>query len=213
MPQIVIKSYFNKANGLNIPLAIENPNVPSAIGSPTNATLLDNLCVEIEKKLLLNALGLNLYNQFQLALEDIDNVTNANWKRLLEGHEYDGKIWIGLKHSNSFIANHIYETYISLTNEHLTSVGVSQLNVENSNLVTPSYKIANAHQSFIKSYQGGFLKEPIVFNNVIDWWGQTNELEVSFYQYLRDKQVDFIGLDLNNVKIYSIEETKNSFGL
>ena len=54
MPQIVTKSYFTKANGLNIPLAIEIPTaVPTS--TPSNSNYLDNLCIEVEKSLLLNS--------------------------------------------------------------------------------------------------------------------------------------------------------------
>ena len=63
MPQIDNKSYFNKQNILYIPLASEAP-LPSAVTStPNDGTYIDNLCIEIEKTILVNALGLTTYNE------------------------------------------------------------------------------------------------------------------------------------------------------
>ena len=104
MPQIVNKSYFNKQNILYIPLASEAP-LPSAVTStPNDGTYIDALCIEIEKTILVNALGLTTYNELQLALADIDNPLNASYKKLVNGDEYDGKIWIGLEHDLNLIA-------------------------------------------------------------------------------------------------------------
>lgn len=216
MPQIVTKSYFTKANGLNIPLAIEIPTaVPTS--TPSNSNYLDNLCIEVEKSLLLNSLGLTLYNQFQTALLEIDNVVNEKWNFLLKGQEYDGKKWIGLEYDLGFIAQKVYETYLTRTDEHLTMAGNVKANAENATVVTPVYKIASANQSFIKQYQKGYLDFPSVYtrNSIefVDYYDDNNDVEVSFYQYLLDKKADFIDFDLSKFKTYSILETKNSFGI
>ena len=88
MPQIVSKSYFNKQNILYIPLASEAP-LPSAVTStPNDGTYINNLCIEIEKTILVNALGLTTYNELQLALADIDNPLYASYKKLVNGDEY-----------------------------------------------------------------------------------------------------------------------------
>ena len=216
MPQIVTKSYFTKANGLNIPLAIEIPTaVPTS--TPSNSNYLDNLCIEVEKNLLLNSLGLTLYNQFQTALLNINNAINEKWKFLLKGQEYDGKKWIGLEYDLGFIAQKIYETYLTRTDEHLTMAGNVKANAENATVVTPVYKIASANQSFIKQYQKGYLDFPdIYFRNgfeFVDYYGNHSDIEVSFYQYLLDKKADFVDFDLSKFKTYSVLETKNSFGI
>lgn len=211
MPQIVSKSYFNKANILYIPLASEAP-LPSAVTStPNDGTYIDNLCIEIEKTILVNALGLTTYNELQLALADIDNPLNASYKKLVEGDEYDGKIWVGLKYDLSLIANAVWIEYIMQKNTNLSAVGNSQVNLEKGTLVTPMYKIANASVSFIKQYQGNILDEPIVYDNYfIDWYGCDDSVEVSLYRYLSDKKADFPDIDLNKFKFY---EQINSFGI
>ena len=210
MPQIVNKSYFNKQNILYIPLASEAP-LPSAVTStPNDGTYIDNLCIEIEKTILVNALGLTTYNELQLALADIDNPLNASYKKLVNGDEYDGKIWVGLKYDLSLIANAVWIEYVMQKNTNLSAVGNSQVNLEKGNLVTPMYKIANASASFIKQYQGQYLDEPIVIGNFIDWQGCDDSVEVSLYRYLSDKKADFPNVDLNKFKFY---EQINSFGI
>ena len=210
MPQIVNKSYFNKQNILYIPLASEAP-LPSAVTStPNDGTYIDALCIEIEKTILVNALGLTTYNELQLALADIDNPLNASYKKLVNGDEYDGKIWVGLKYDLSLIANAVWIEYVMQKNTNLSAVGNSQVNLEKGTLVTPMYKIANASASFIKQYQGKILDEPIVIGNFIDWQGCDDSVEVSLYRYLSDKKADFPNVDLNKFKFY---EQINSFGI
>ena len=210
MPQIVSKSYFNKQNILYIPLASEAP-IPSAVTStPNDGTYIDALCIEIEKTILVNALGLTTYNELQLALADIDNPLNASYKKLVNGDEYDGKIWVGLKYDLSLIANAVWIEYVMQKNTNLSAVGNSQVNLEKGTLVTPMYKIANASASFIKQYQGQILDEPIVIGNFIDWQGGDDSVEVSLYRYLSDKKADFPNVDLNKFRFY---EQINSFGI
>ena len=210
MPQIVNKSYFNKQNILYIPLASEAP-LPSAVTStPNDGAYIDALCIEIEKTILVNALGLTTYNELQLALADIDNPLNASYKKMVNGDEYDGKIWVGLKYDLSLIANAVWIEYVMQKNTNLSAVGNSQVNLEKGTLVTPMYKIANASASFIKQYQGQYLDEPIVIGNFIDWQGGDDSVEVSLYRYLSDKKTDFPNVDLNKFKFY---EQINSFGI
>lgn len=210
MPQIVSKSYFNKQNILYIPLASESP-LPSAVTStPNDGTYIDALCVDIEKTILVNALGLTTYNELQLALADIYNPLNASYDKLVKGDEYDGKIWVGLKYDLSLIANAVWIEYVMQKNTNLSAVGNSQVNLEKGTLVTPMYKIANASASFIKQYQGEYLDKPIVSGNFIDWQGCDDSVEVSLYRYLSDKKADFPNVDLNKFKFY---EQINSFGI
>ncbi len=210
MPQIVSKSYFNKQNILYIPLASEAP-LPSAVTStPNDGTYIDNLCIEIEKTILVNALGLTTYNELQLALADIDNPLNASYKKLVNGDEYDGKIWVGLKYDLSLIANAVWIDYVMQKNTNLSAVGNSKVNLEKGTLVTPMYKIANASASFIKQYQGEYLNEPIIIGNFIDWQGCDDSIEVNLYRYLVDKKTDFPNVDLNKFKFY---KQINSFGI
>ena len=185
MPQIVTVSYFQNANELNIPLGIAQAVANPALATPNSSGALTGLCVKVEKQILLNALGLTTYNTLQLALADINNPLYASYKKLVQGENYDGKVWEGLSNNYSLIAYRIFEEYITQTNEHLTGVGNTQGKPEKANLASPKYKIANANQTFIEKYQGGYLIEPIVYNDgeFIDWFGNQDGVEVSLFQY------------------------------
>ena len=210
MPNIIDKTYFQKANELNIPQSVAVIVANPALATPNSESYLTNLCVKIEKSILVNALGLQTYNTLQLALADIDNPLYASYKKLVNGDEYDGKIWVGLNYDLSLIANAVWIEYVMQKNTNLSAVGNSQVNLEKGTLVTPMYKIANASASFIKQYQGQILDEPIVIGNFIDWQGCNDSVEVSLYRYLCDKKTDFPNVDLNKFKFY---EQINSFGI
>lgn len=211
MPNIIDITYFQKANGLNIPLSVSAPVANASMQTPNTVEALELLIIKVEKSILLNALGLDLYNLLQTALGDIDNPLNVRFKDLVEGKEYDGKVWNGLDYEESLIAWRIYELFVSEANTALTAVGTANINPEKANLISPQYRIANANNAFIKQYQGGYLKEPIVYDNFIDWFGCNDEIEVSLYRYLMDNLSIFPELDnLSNFKVY---ESQNSFGI
>jgi len=203
--QIVNSTFFNNQNYIHIPLAVVDPS-----SAPNNATELDYLCEKLEREILLNALGLYLYNEIK-ALTDItiDLPENEKFKKLIEGDEYDGKIWLGLNHDDSLIANFIYQEFVTQTDIRLSATGAKKVNPENATNQTPKYLIAGAHQNFIKQYQGEYLIEPIVTGNFIDWYG-CNGIEKSLYGYLMDKQADFTNWKPEYFRVY---ETKNSFGI
>jgi hypothetical protein len=200
--QIVSKSYFNKQNYLYIPLAVSNPS-----SVPNNATEIDFLCEKLEREILLNALGLSLYNEIK-TITDIDTA-DVKFKKLIQGDEYDGKIWLGLDNDDSLIANYIYQEFVTQTDIRLSATGAKKVNPENATTQTPRYLIAAAHQNFIKQYQSEYLIEPIIIDNFTDWYGR-DCIEKSLYGYLMDKQADFPNWKPEYFKIY---ETKNSFGI
>jgi len=200
--QIVNNTYFQNQNYLHIPLAVADPS-----GTPNNQTEIDFLCVKLEREILLNALGLSLYNEVK-AITDI-NAADEKFKKLIQGDEYDGKIWLGLDHDDSLIANYIFQEFVTQTDIRLSATGAKKVNPENSTTQTPKYLIAGASQNFIKQYQGEYLIEPIVIGDFTDWYG-CNGIEKSLYGYLMDKQADFINWKPEYFRVY---ETKNSFGL
>lgn len=203
--QIVDKSFFNNQNYIHIPLAVVDPSA-----APNNATELDYLCLKLEKEILLNAFGLSLYNEIKaLTTVTIELPENAKFKKLIQGDEYDEKIWLGLDDDDSLIANYIYQEFATQTDIRLSATGAKKVNPENATTQTPRYLIAGAHQNFIKQYQGEYLTTPYIEDNFIDWYG-CNNVEKSLYGYMMDKQADFTNWKPENFRIY---ETKNSFGI
>lgn len=217
MPQIVSKSYFNKNNGLYIPMSVEHPTSVTAQASPNFASALELLCIKVEKEILLNALGLATYNTLQLALADIDNPLYASYKKLVQGDEYDGKVWSGLDYDYSLIAYRVYELFRTATESQTTSTGETKVNTQNASNYSPAYKIADANQQFLLQYQGGYCHYPMVsiIDGVefVDWVGSAEGVNVSFYQYMNDKKADFVDFDIEKFRIYGENEFKNSFGL
>lgn len=212
MPNIIDLSYFQQANALNIPMSVEVLVANPALETPNSANALTELITKVEKSILVNALGLATYNELQLALADLDNPLYAKYKKLVEGEEYDGKIWQGLNYEYSLIAWKIYETFLFDTNRQLTGIGNVEVKPQGATMVTPAYKLANANANFIQQYQGGYMKYPIIYNDgeFIDWLGCDNGIEVSLYRYLTDKKADFTNVNLDTFKVY---ESINSFGI
>lgn len=208
MANIIDLTYFQKANQLNIPLSQSAPISNIAMQTPNNQQALQLLIDKTEKSILLNSLGLTTYNELQTALSDLD--TYPNFKKLVEGEEYDGKVWQGLKDTESLIAWRVLELFLQNANSQLTAVGTANINVEKGNLISPIHKIAIANQTFLYKYQGGYINNPIVSGNFIDWFGGCDNVYVSFYQYLIDRKEDFVNLDFSNFAVY---EVKNSFGI
>lgn len=209
MPQIITSVYFTYHNELNIPLAVEFITANPSLQVPNEKAFLDELCIKVEKELLINALGLATYNELQTALGDIDNPIYEKYKKLVEGEEYDNKVWIGLNNDHSFIAYRILEQFLFASNEQLSAVGTVQVSPEKATLLSPRYKIASANANFIKGYQQGYLEFPNIYcdGTFIDWFGFNNDINVSLYQYLIDKQTDF------TTEFFKTYETQNSFGI
>jgi hypothetical protein len=213
MPNIIDLSYFQQANALNIPLSVQVLVANPTLETPNSATALTELITKVEKSILVNALGLATYNELQLAIEDsFTNPLYAKYKKLVEGEEYDGKIWQGLNYEYSLIAWKIYETFLFDTNRQLTGIGNVEVKPQGATMVTPAYKLANANANFIQQYQGGYMRFPIIYNDghFIDWFGQDESIEVSLYRYLTDKKADFTNVNLETFRIY---ESINSFGV
>ena len=205
--QIVDKSFFTNLNYLHIPLSV---NDPSGSVTPSNASELDSLCLKLEREILLNALGLSLYNEIKALTEvTIELTENLKFKKLIQGDEYNGKIWLGLDHEDSLIANYIYQEFVTQTDIRLSATGAKKVNPENATNQTPKYLIAGASQKFIKQYQSEYLIFPNVTDNFIDWYG-CDSIEKSLYGYLMDNATSFPTWKPEYFKVY---ETKNSFGI
>lgn len=211
MPTIINKSYFSRQNDLFIPLAADVPVSYPNQASPDNSAALDNMCIEIERSLLLNALGLEIYNELQEALPITDD-SEQKWKDLVDGAEYGGKSWEGLGNEKSLIAYAVYFSFLSGNSDFYTALGVAKPDAENASLKTPAYKLASASQIFIRKYQNGSYPRPNVIEcyrgSFVDYYGSEQEVEVSLFQFLRDHKDDY-GWD-GRFKTY---EMQNSFGI
>ena len=134
MPNIIDLSYFQQANPLNIPLSVQVLVANPTLETPNSATALTELITKVEKSVLLNALGLATYNELQLAIADeFINPLYAKYKKLVEGEEYDGKIWQGLNYKYSLIAWKIQQEFLFNTNQQLTGIGNVEVKPQGAN--------------------------------------------------------------------------------
>ena len=198
-------------NDLEIPQAIAQPSIGS--NTPTNASRLIDCITYVERSVLLNCLGLVKYNELQAALIDLPNA-DQQWKDLVNGKEYEGKIWEGLGSPKSLLCYIVRYTFLDGNSTFWSTMGIMKPESENATNFTPAFELATTYQKFIKKYQGGCLSEPHRYAGLdysyTDFYGETDEIEVSLYQYLRDN-VDLYSWDISKFKSYNND--LNSFGL
>lgn len=204
MPNIINTTFFT--GDLFIPLAANNITTVPTMQTPNNNTVLEALITEYEKLLLVNALGLTAYNELQTALADLPNADHK-WQDLVNGVEYDGKIWDGLGNAKSVIAYYVYCQYVEKNPDFLTAMGTAKPNSENAILVNPTQRLVNFWEVFLNKYQRniyfGYGYDPVMF------YKSTTDVNQSLYQFLNDKKDDYT-FDNSKFKFY---QHKNSFGL
>jgi hypothetical protein len=189
MPQINTKAQFQKSNWLYIPLSKDFITANPSLETPNNTSYIDNLCIEVERNILINSLGVDLYNELQLAIaDDYVNPLYADLEKLVKGDTYDGKVWRGLDYDFNLIACKIKEEFLRQTANSLTGVGVVKVNPQGAENISANADITKANISYITQYQGTATKFPKVKDNTLSWIGLTNSNEVSLFRYLCDKQ-------------------------
>lgn len=194
MPNIIDSTYFEQGN-LYIPNNKDLAAEPT--GSPSAVTDLDSFITKYERRLLINALGVTLYDLLQTALADL-GAADQKWQDLVNGKNYtnpDGNVrrWNGLKgfDKQSVIAFYVFTEYLRNDNETYTTTGVVKSEAANASIVDATPKFIKAYNEFLKAYQGsGIISEPVVLVNGFgsvgyDWFGN-DDVEVSLFRYLTD---------------------------
>lgn len=217
---IIDSSYFTNGE-----LFIPNNKDLSArpVGSPSVIEALDTFIDKYERDLLLNALGVTLYNELisQFTNGELKIDAPQKWVDLVKGSEYtiNGKtfIWDGLigYAKNSLIAFYVYCNYMRNNETTYTTTGVVKNTAKNADNVSFTPKYIKAWNTFIEQYQSEFGSDPRIiinyFGNVgLDYYSNKN-VKVSLYQYLLDQN----DLDANSFPDFEFKfyETENSFGI
>lgn len=196
MTNITDSTYFENGN-LYIPNNIDiNVNED---GSPSNKTGLDFIIDEYERDLLINALGVDLYEELQVALLDLPNA-GQKWIDLVDGVVYTNphgnrKSWEGLKginSQNSVIACYVFCEYLRDYNETFATTGVVKNVSKNAENVNPTPKFIKAYNKFLVKYQSEIIgTEPILIVNKSGHTGldyfSGQKTEVSLFTYLSDQ--------------------------
>jgi hypothetical protein len=190
MANIIDRTYFEKGD-LFLPNLINSNPGDTEYGSD-----LDFYIDEYERVLLLNALGIVLYEELVTALTDLSN-SNQKWEDLVNGVTYTNpsgvkKRWEGLKGANgqSLIAAFIYTEYLRNLNETFTTVGVVRNDAKNATNRSGTTKLIKAYNKFLTQYQDEQKATPRISVNMFGTLGvdyfSSEKATVSLYQFLTD---------------------------
>ena len=192
MANLINSSYFQKGD-LYIP---NNTDINVGDVGITNQTDLDFYIVEYERELLLNALGIVLYEEYLVALQNLNKVPKR-WTDLIDGVTYTNpssvvKRWEGLRGANkqSLVASFVYTKYLRNYNETFATTGVVRNDSKNATNYDATPKYIKAYNKFLRQYQADNLPNPITYvnrfgTNGLDWYG-SEDTTVSLYQFLTD---------------------------
>jgi len=219
MASIIDETYFERG-GLYIPNNKDITVEPT--GSPTVVTELTDFITKYERKLLINALGVTLYDLLVVAMDDIDNA-DQKWQDLVNGKNYTNangnvKRWNGLRgfDKQSLVAMYVFTEYLRNDNETYATVGTVKSDSKNAVRVDATPKFIKAHQQFIEAYQGSSVVDsPTVVVNGFgsvgyDWLG-SDKVEVSLFRYLTDSNE--LVADTYEDFEFMFYENLNSFGI
>ena len=192
MANLINSSYFQKGD-LYIP---NNTDINVGDVGITNQTDLDFYIVEYERELLINALGIVLYEEYLVALQNL-NQADQKWTDLIDGKTYVNpsnvtKRWEGLRGANkqSLVACYVYTQYLRNYNETFATTGVVRNDSKNATNYDATPKYIKAYNKFLRQYQADNLPNPITYvnrfgTNGLDWYG-SEDTTVSLYQFLTD---------------------------
>lgn len=212
---IIDASYFKKGY-LYIPNA-EDIN-PSSSSTKENEDLTF-FVKKYERELLVNALGLTLYNE----LKALQTPYLGKWKGLIDGESYtvddNSYRWDGLKgfNGNSLVANYIYCKWIRNDESVYTTTGVVQNTAKNARSFSLTPKYIKVWNEFIAQYQGNKTNTyPKIINNHygdigLDFYDAKESAFRSLCEYIKDKnKMDSSLFPDAPLRLY---ELQNSFGI
>lgn len=214
---IIDATYFEKGL-LYIPNSKDISASPTA--TPSTQSELEVFIDNYERDLLLNAFGVDLFNQLKVAMSDYDNAAQK-WVDLVEGKDYtiNGKKhrWEGLKGYNkqSVIAFYVYCQYLRNDESTYTTTGIVQNTGKNADNYSPTGKYIKAHNCFLKQYQNSDYGQPNIIINGSGSMGldyfNNSDVQRSFYQYLVDaNELDVTAFPDFEFKVY---DTETSLGI
>ena len=190
-------------------------------GVPTNNTVskLEHFIDVNERLLLLSFLNVELYNELQVALQDLPNAL-AKWQNLVDGTTYvkDNETFVfdGLRgySKDSLVAYFVFCEYVKNDNTYYSTSGIVQTKDKNAVRVDPSNKLIDCYYAFLNKYQDSYeSNEPIYYTSYngligVDYLGGNNNSNVvTLETFLRDNATDYDGYEFKRF------ETINSFGI
>jgi len=201
MPTIVSPTDFQN-EPLFIPNSIEVPDIQD-----NSVNAVDNLQLFIdqyERLLLVNVLGITQYN----VLKENQSQSSGIWKSLIDGKEYDGKLWLGLK---PLIKAYVFYNYLFNDKSYYTTVGIERSASKNSLSINPTENLVEVWNNFVEMYQGLYCDfnfwQPIFYFEGWDYGRYENKSFVTLSEYLKDLPGDY------STEYFKRYEVKNRLGL
>lgn len=195
---MIIDTTYFLVKEVFIPNAVAQPSIGS--NTPAAIIQLQQEIDEKENELLLSCLGYEqtkeLLNQFEIngawkvsALQ--------KWKDLVDGAEFDGKKWNGLRYTIgtkkiSLIAFYVFFYYLKEDYSTYSTTGIQVAKSENAVSQLPNEKQASAWNKFVNMYNGNNLAARN-YNFSSNWngkmlrWNNGERNEVSLYDFLSAK--------------------------
>ncbi len=222
---IINTSYFQQGE-LYIPNT-KNIDASSVGGVSNSAKAKVQIVIDrYERDLMINALGVTLYNQLYTLLDDnaLEEPANSKWNFLVEGEDYtkDGKTlrWDGLRgyKQQSLVASYVFCEYMRENDMIYTTVGTVRGTAKNATSVTATPKYVDIWNRFVLAYQGkryAMETQPKIIRSPsgeigYSFYKEDNVIR-SLYQYLTDKnEADATAFPDFEFKFY---ERKNSLGI
>lgn len=168
-------------------------------GAPSVRSELKVIIDSYERQLLLNALGVTLYNELKTATE---TTLVGKWKDLVEGIDYtigeETYRWDGLRGYNkqSLIAFYVFCQHLRETELKLATTGVIRNVVNNADNANPRTMYNIAWYKFIEQYQKN---------------SDIRCVQSSLYQYLNDmNELDSLAFPDFRFKVFL---TSNRYGI
>ena len=190
-------------------------------GVPTNNTVskLEHFIDVNERLLLLSFLNVDLYNEFELAIQDLPNA-DVKWQSLVEGTTYikDGEKYIfdGLRgySKDSLVAYFVFCEYLKNDNSYYSTSGIVKIKDKNATMFDPTSKYIDCYYAFLNKYQDNYSNQyPDYYVSTdgsmgVDYYGVNNDSKVvTLETFLRDNASDYEGYEFKRF------ETVNSFGI
>jgi len=220
---LIDNTYFGKLEGF-IPNNKDVNAVPE--GSPSVQSEIDAFIEKYERQLMINALGVPLYNELQLALADLPSA-DQKWQDLVEGKDYilDSITyrWDGLRgfDKQSLVAFYIYCNFLRSDEFTYTTTGMVRNTSDNALNAQFRNKYVIAWSKFIEQYQGKLYycarnvyrgiktltqaQSGVVYNYI------DSEVQSSLFQYLNDaNELDPTAFPDFQFKVYT---PVNRFGI
>lgn len=229
MSSVIDTTYFEKGYTY-IPRVTDL--TPASDDTLLSQTDLENMIVTYEREILLNSLGVTLYNELVniLTNNQLEHANNVKFKRLVDGYSYTNsagveKIWDGLKGFNkqSVIAFYVFCKYLRNDIDLYSINGIVRSTSKNAENINPTAKFMSVYSMFLKAYQGNMSKVHYpnleghrfgvvvnAFGTVgIDWY--SDDTQVSLYQFLND----YNDLEEDNFSTFQFKfyPYLNSFGI